>query len=223
MTHNSDTHELTIYEDDYQLPAIVGDAFDHDDPNVSPIRGGNVKFDGGAYFVGKEKTLVQPDRQFIVVDKASGWVYLKKGCTPEYVMHAPGTPKPERPECGDESTWPIGLSGIPEAPWKFTYFVYLIDVASGETLTFSGNSAGARIAVDELTQQIKSMRSLRPGSIPVVELSSVQMPTKFGKKPRPSFKIVNWKTRTTQEVAPPVDERDYDAEFAESEYGAPPF
>ena len=31
---------------------------------------------------------------------------------------------------------------------------------------------------------------MRPGAMPVIELQSVQMPTKFGKKPRPFFKIV---------------------------------
>jgi len=31
--------------------------------------------------------------------------------------------------------------------------------------------------------------------MPVIELQSVQMPTKFGKKPRPFFKITGWRNR----------------------------
>ena len=37
---------------------------------------------------------------------------------------------------------------------------------------------------------------MRPGAMPVIELQSVQMPTAFGKKPRPFFKIVSWRNRT---------------------------
>ena len=46
---------------------------------------------------------------------------------------------------------------------------------------------------------------MRPGAMPVIELQSVQMPTKFGKKPRPFFKIVGWRNRASSAVdeAPP--------------------
>jgi hypothetical protein len=101
-------------------------------------------------------------------------------------------PKPEQP-FADESTWPTGLDGKPQHPWKYTLFVYLIDAATGETLTFSSSTSGGRIAVDELTPQIKYMRNMQPGSVPIVTLDSRQMTTKFGRKPRPFFKIAGWK------------------------------
>jgi hypothetical protein len=113
---NIETSNALTVQDHYQVPAAVGDAFDHDDPDASPIRGGNVKFDGGAYFTGKEKTLVDQARRFVVLDKAAGWQFLKKDCPAEWVMHLPGTPKPDMPECGDESTWPVGLDGRPSCP-----------------------------------------------------------------------------------------------------------
>ena len=69
------SNALTVQ--DYNAPTAY-DAFEHDDPDASPIRGGNAKFDAGAYFIGKEKTLIQPDRRFVVIDKASGWLFLKK-------------------------------------------------------------------------------------------------------------------------------------------------
>ena len=210
MTSNFETsNELTVYQD-HQPRAV--DSFDYDEPGASPIRGGNAKFDAGAYFVGKEKTLLAPERRFIALDKAPGWVFLKKGCPAEYLMQVPGQPKPERPDCGDEADWPIGLDGQPSAPWKWTLFLYLIDADTGETLTFSTGTSGGKIAIDELTQQIKSMRSMQAGAMPIVELQSVQMPTKFGRKPRPSFKIVSWRNRASaaDEAPPQLEAPEYD-------------
>ena len=156
---NFENQNALVTQDHYQPPAV--DSFDYDEPGASPIRGGNVKFDGGAYFVGKEKTLVEPERRFIALDKAAGWVYLKKGCTAEYLMQTPGKlPLPERPDCGDESDWPVGLDGKPSCPWKWTLFLYLMDADSGETLTFSSSTSGGSIAINDLTQQIKSMRNM---------------------------------------------------------------
>jgi hypothetical protein len=182
---------------DHHSPAA--DNFDYDDPSASPVRGSNVKFDSGAYYSGKEKTLVEPGRRFVVLDRAEGWQFLKKDCPAEWVMRGAGQHKPDQPEC-DESTWPMGLDGEPSCPWKYTLFVYLIDADSGESVTFSTNSSGGRIAVSDLTAQIKSMRVMKPGAMPVVELQSVQMPTKFGKKPRPSFKITGWRGRHVEQV-----------------------
>ena len=217
---NFETQNALVTQDHYQPPAV--DSFDYDEPGASPIRGGNSKFDAGAYFVGKEKSLLAPERRFIVLDKASGWVFLKAGCPAEYLMQSPGQQKPERPECGEEADWPLDLNKQPSCPWKWTLFLYLMDVDAGETITFSSNTSGGKIAIDELTQQVKSMRSMRPGAMPVVELQSVAMPTKFGRKPRPFFKIVGWRNRTSgggDEPPPQIsdDGRDYDAEFAESQ------
>jgi hypothetical protein len=58
---------------------------------------------------------------------------------------------------------------------------------------------------------------MRPGAMPVIELDTVQMPTKdWGTRPRPSFKIVNWKSRDIKPPPQISDEgRDYEAEEAE--------
>jgi hypothetical protein len=124
MSNFDTSNALTVQ--DHQAPFGV-DNFGHDDPAESPVRGGNAKFDGGAYYVGKEKALIESERRFIVLDKASGWQFLKKDCPAEWVMHNPGAPKPDMPECGDESDWPVGLDGKPSCPWKWTLFLYLMD------------------------------------------------------------------------------------------------
>jgi hypothetical protein len=170
------------------------DNWDAASDEISPVRGPNIKFDAGAFFTGKEKTPIDDDKKFIVIDRAEGWQFLKKDCPAEWVMRKAGEPKPEQPHA-DESTWPTGLDGKPQHPWKWTLFVYLIDAATGESLTFSSSTTGGRLAVDELTSQIKYMRNMRPGAVPIVTLESQQMNTKFGRKPRPIFKIAGWKVR----------------------------
>jgi hypothetical protein len=192
MTSNIETSNALTVTNHHQV-AVVDD-FDRDDPTTSPIRGPNVKFDGNGYAAGREKTSIRNDRRFIVLDKASGWQFLKKDCPAEWVMWSPGAPKPEQPECPEE-TWPMGLDGKPSCPWKWTRFLYLIDADTGESMTFSSSTSGGKIAIGDLTQQIKSMRLMKPGAMPVIELHSVQMPTKFGKKPRPFFKIMGWRLR----------------------------
>jgi hypothetical protein len=79
-----------------------------------------------------------------------------------------------------------------------------MDIDSGETLTFSSSTSGGKVAINDLTQQIKSMRSMKRGAMPIVELSSVQMSTKFGKKPRPFFKIIGWRNRAVANEDPPA-------------------
>ena len=213
MSNFENSNALTVVDGGgYQPP--IHDAFDQDDPTESPIRGGNAKFDGGGYFVGKEKTPVETNRRFVAYDKAAGWQFLKKDCPAEWVMHVPGTLKPEQPEC-PEDTWPVGLDGKPSCPWKWTQFLYLLDVDTGETLTFSSSTSGGKIAISDLTQQIKSMRHMKPGAMPVIELQSVMMPTKFGRKPRPFFKIAGWRSRDVEQHQI-SDQRDDVAEFNDS-------
>ena len=178
------------------------DNWDTAGDEMSPVRGPNIKFDAGAFFIGKEKTLIEPGRKFVVTDRAEGWQFLKKDCQPEWVMRTPSEPKPERP-FATEDTWPIGLNDKPEHPWKYTLFIYLIDAATGESLTFSSNTTGGRIGIDELTAQIRYMRNMQPGAVPIITLDSRMFNTKYGKKPRPHFKIEGWKVRDTDGVDQP--------------------
>src|SRR5262249_13774841 len=92
-------------------------------------------------------------------------------------------------------------------------FVYFLDPISMEMLTFSTSSGGGRSAVINLADQIKRMRELgRPHALPVVELAAEKMPTKFGLKSKPLFKIVKWYDGGSEngggpkEIAPPISQ-----------------
>src|SRR5262249_16093543 len=89
--------------------------------------------------------------------------------------------------------WQAGHDGEPKDPWQNTRFVYLIDPVSAEAYTFSTSSWGGRGAVIDLADQIQRVRYARPGAVPIVELRSAPMITKFGKKSKPPFKGVGWR------------------------------
>jgi hypothetical protein len=127
-------------------------------------------------------------------DTSAAWVRWADGKPAEYRVRRPGESLPDRDDLGDtdESEWQTGPDGKPRDPWQNTRFVYLIDPETAEAFTFSTSSWGGRGAVIDLGDQIKRMRFARPGAVPVVELHAAPMPTKFGKKSKPLFKVVDW-------------------------------
>ena len=183
---------LTTVKDNLPANADGWDAAASDSAN-KPMKGQSIKFDAGAYFIGKEKTLIKVDRRFVAMDLAQGWQFLKKDCPAEYVMRPIDGPKPPRPDSfTDESEWPDELDGKPADPWKYTRFLYLLDPLTAETFTFTSSTWGGLRGIDDLTQQIKLMRTTEPGAVPIVELQSAAWSTKFGIKQRPFFKVVGW-------------------------------
>jgi hypothetical protein len=75
-----------------------------------------------------------------------------------------------------------------------TRWVSLVDPQTAEAYTFSTSSWGGRNAVAALGDQIARMRSVHTDAVPVIELRSAEMPTKFGRKSKPIFKVIGWKT-----------------------------
>ena len=113
----------------------------------------------------------------------------------EYRVREVGRRLPDREELGDqdEADWEAGPSGEPRDPWQSTRFVYLVDPMTAEAFTFSTSTWGGRGAVADLGDQIQRMRYANPGAVPVVELHAAPMLTKFGRKSKPWFKVVDWK------------------------------
>jgi hypothetical protein len=171
----------------------ISDNWDDADRTANPARGVEFVFNNSAYVTVGDKSPISG--QVIIIDRAEGWRFLKAGCQPEWIMRRLGEPKPEQPICPEE-TWPVSsYSGEPECPWKYTLYIQGLKVGTGEAVTFATSTIGGRVAVDELTDQIQSMRRLgRAGALPIIELCTKMMPTKkFGNRPRPWFKIVGWK------------------------------
>jgi hypothetical protein len=168
------------------------------------IRGTLLKFADWRWTTGKEATPVADGTKLVALATAAMWVRWKDGKPAEYRMREPGRRLPDRDELGhdDESQWDKDLSGELQDPWRNTRLVYLVDPASAAAFTFSTSSWGGRGAVSDLGDQIARMRSVHADAVPIVELRAAEMPTKYGRKSKPVFKIVEWKTADAEQAAP---------------------
>jgi hypothetical protein len=166
-----------------------------------PIRGQETKFDGVIYHTGKEKTRVPDDQEYVALDMAEGWRFLKKDCPVEYRMDLASH---ERDQLGhkEESDWPPGLDAKPKDPWQFTRFLYLLNPLTAEMSTFASSTGGGRIAFENLEDQIARVRRVHPGSVPVIKLAMKPCSTRFGTKTRPHFAVVGWRNGGIAGVQP---------------------
>jgi hypothetical protein len=163
--------------------------------NERVIKGTLLKFSDWNWSKGKEGTAVENGTTLVALDSAAGWVKWSEGKPTDYKMREPHRRLPDREELGDsnEDDWEAGPDGKPKDPWQNTRFVYLVDPTTAEAFTFSTSSWGGRSAVSDLADQIQRMRFAQPGAVPVVELQAAPMLTKFGKKSKPWFKVVDWR------------------------------
>jgi hypothetical protein len=104
--------------------------------------------------------------------------------------------------------WELGVDGKPRPPWQFQEVVYFLDTTTAERFTFASGTIGARIAVEKLRDQVKWMRQLRGACVmPIVELGSASMKTKFGSKIRPAFNVKSWAELGGQSGVAMIDDK----------------
>jgi hypothetical protein len=180
--------------------------------NERVLRGTLLKFADWNWTRGKETEPVKRGTQLVAIGTAAAWVKWKGGKPTETRLREPGTKMPDREELGDLDTtqWEVGPDNkTPRDPWRNTRFVYLVDPHSAEALTFSTSSWGGREAVISLGDSIARMRLAHPNAMPIVALEAAPMITRYGRKSKPTFKIVGWKA-TGNEVPelPPNAEPD---------------
>jgi hypothetical protein len=162
------------------------------------IRGTLLKFADWRWTKGAEKTEVSIGTQFVAIGTVAAWVCWQDGKpdSDKSIVRQPGKPLPDRRDLGDldQGLWEKGPDGItPKDPWQSMRYVYLLDPVSIEMLTFSTSSGGGTSAVRVLADQIQRMRDYsKSNALPVVEIGAAEMPTKFGLKSKPTFKIVRW-------------------------------
>jgi hypothetical protein len=162
------------------------------------IRGSLLKFSDWKWSIGKEKEAVEvkDGRRLIAVATAAAWVRWQEGKPVEYRLREPGVSLLERGDLGDNdrASWEAGPDGQPRDPWQNTRFMHMIDPQTAEAFTFSTSSWGGRDCVINLADQIKRMRGRHPDAVPLVELGAAPMSTRFGRKSKPTLKVVGWRT-----------------------------
>jgi hypothetical protein len=167
----------------------------HEAEGRQHLRGTLLKFSDWRWIAGREGRVLEHGTRLVAMSTEAGWVRWENGKPAEYRMRQSGRRLPERDELGytDQSEWEQNFRGEATDPWQNTRFVYLVDPQTAEDFTFSTSSWGGRGAVADLAGQIARMRSAHPGALPVIELQAVEMPTRFGRKSKPVFKVIGWK------------------------------
>jgi hypothetical protein len=146
---------------------------------------------------GRDGTVFPPDAQFVLLDTAKAAQLWHNKLPEETIIERPGKPLPDIKELNEkipQDTWEPGLDGKPRRPWTIQYAAYLFDPKDASIYTFVNSTAGAKIAVDRLNERVRLMRALRGANVfAIVQLDSKIMKTAYGPKPRPDFKIIDWR------------------------------
>jgi hypothetical protein len=92
-----------------------------------------------------------------------------------------------------KSDWEVDLNGDPSPPWERAHIVYVLDLDTAERTTFISATKGAAVAVSRLKDKVAWMRRLRGANVvPLVELTWAPLPTRYGMRKRPEFKVIGW-------------------------------
>jgi hypothetical protein len=204
------TQELAIRDDGFAVS---------ERSSATLLKGSIVKFVDGIYKANKTEILEQAPQGpvFVVVRILTAWVHWQGGRPIEHKITHAGQSHPWREELGDDdrTEWELGVGGLPSDPWRDTRYVYLIGPHTAKTYTFVTDSVGGRQAVGELKEAIMTARHARPDALPVVQLAASNMKTKYGVKPRPDFKIVDWRSGTPTAARQIEQRADDDDTFGE--------
>jgi hypothetical protein len=171
------------------------------------IRGVLLRFADWHWTAGKERRPIADGTRLVALATTAMWQRWESGRVAEQRMRQPGRRMPEREELGfdKQDEWETDSDGEPVDPWKNCRLVYLVDPQTAEAFTFSTSSWGGRGAVADLGDQIARMRSVHLDAVPIVELRAAEMPTRHGRKSKPVFKIVGWKTADNNQQPAPAE------------------
>lgn len=161
----------------------------------SGIVGRLIKFTKEGHFIFSDTDEeIDPQEDFVCLadETLVSWVKFNDGEAPTKIggLLYHGFVLPPRDRLGDcnEVTWPIGLSGRPEDPWKHEISLVLRRPATLELATFSTMSKTGRRAVGSLLKHYNRLRSSNPGAYPVVRLKpSGYQDSRYGFVNTPSF------------------------------------
>jgi hypothetical protein len=180
------------------------------------IQGTLIRFNDWKWRAGKDDKALPDRTRLVAVKTSAAWVRWENKKPVETIAREKGKPFPQREDLSmweDKSAWEAGPSGDIEDPWRNTRYVYLLDPTTMAAYTYSTSSAGGRNAVRDLGDNIARVRKARgnPNLVPLVELSAEVMPTKFGKKSKPLFKVVEWGGGAAPIDAGPEEPPPYDS------------
>jgi hypothetical protein len=155
-----------------------------------------------------------PAGLWTVLDTAHAYVLWQDKRIADAIRKELGKQLPDLDELNEQipqDQWEIGPSGTKTPPWVRQAYAYLLHEVSAELVTFITSSIGGFICIRELRDRVRWRRRLRgPDLLPVVELASAPMRTRYGVKLRPAFTVTAWRnlsSHQTPALAAPADDR----------------
>jgi hypothetical protein len=162
------------------------------------IQGDLIKFTNDSDYVLRDGTKIADGFEAAVVDirrLSQKWI---DQLPVETRILGPGEKFPDIKKLNEacpKAEWTEGPSGEKRGPWQNQHVVYLLDPLTMARFTYATGTVGGTIAVRDLAERTTWMRKYRGESVyPVVTLSDTFMPTRFGGRQRPFFKIMRWIT-----------------------------
>jgi hypothetical protein len=162
------------------------------------IVGARIKFTNDAHWVTAEGDELDPGLKLVAVKVArvvQKWIEEQPV---ETIVVPSGQPFPDvegMNKACPQSEWREDFNGVLRGPWQAQKIGYFTDPKSLDQYTYPTSTIGGSRAISELADKVSWMQRYRgSGVIPIIELSSVHMPTRFGGRMRPHFKIVDWIT-----------------------------
>jgi hypothetical protein len=184
---NTHTHHTS-------LPAIAGNGFDDSAFGNRVIQGTVVKCVDGRW---ADRDGLKLPAQLIVLGITSCIQRWQNKMPVETIRKEADKPLPDAKELNaaiPQDEWEAGPDGELRPPWQHQNVVYLIDPVSAAVYTFISATVGAAIATERLNSQVRMMRMLRGESVvPLVQLDSRPMKTRFANKLRPEFTVLEWR------------------------------
>jgi len=160
------------------------------------IQGSLIKFTNEAMWTTRDGDELPADLELVAVDVGRVVQKWQDQQPVETIILQPHQKFPDIEEMNEKTPrkeWVEGPDGQPRGPWQAQHILYLLDPKTMDKFTFPTGTVGGRIAVGELRDKLMWMRRLRgPNVYPVVVLSDMFFPTRFGGRQRPHFKIVRW-------------------------------
>jgi hypothetical protein len=193
-------------EDGKNLPATPLDAFDEvedervdgeDDEQAGRIiQGIRLMFGNDFIWTTSDDEEFPKNQELCVVDTlrcAQKWVDHKVVDT---ISVPPSQKWPDieklNADC-PKSEWQKGPDGQPQGPWQRTRVAYFVDLETMQKYTYASGTVGADICVREFRDRVRTMRRFRGESVyAIVTLGDTFMPTRWGGRQRPDFKIQRW-------------------------------
>jgi hypothetical protein len=190
------------------LPSVAG--WDGESETRSIVQGRIIKCVDGIWTHADDGTRVPESARLLAIGTLVTLTHWQNQKPVEELVGSPGQPLPSIDDLNDQipqEEWEMGLDGKPRAPWVKNFVVYLVDEDSADKYTFKNSTAGAMRAVAELKDRVSTKSYLVGGpALPVVQLSSREMQTRFGRKIRPHFKVIDWRNAGAP-AAPAIEHR----------------